>query len=1375
MLKKLNCVSGGIYQKETNHDGTCRLDAVYTIPRRPERNATYQAALDHLPVSPNETHYQEFLATLPFVGQSQEKKFFHIFELPNFGLLVLVKNREALNELLIKSLTQLVNKFAASAVSCVNGEKLRQSEERYRMLTGATFDGIVIHEGPIIKEINVALANILKYELEELIGGNIFHYLDPECHHLARKNAETLVSTPYELIAIRKDNVRLPIEVTDRELIEAGHTYRVTAVRNLSQQKQLETELVGLVERRTRQVQIATEVAQAIAAAANLEDLYKRIVTEVTEKFGYYHAQVLRYDPQLDAVKLAAGYGVVGEKMLALGHQIPLNQGLIGAAAAAGETFLRPDLANDPNWKANQLLPETRGEIAVPIKLGDQILGVLDVQSNQANALDEEDQMLLEGLCGQIAVAINTTRLTTDLLETSTFLNSVIDNIPSMIFVKDAEELRFIRLNKVGQAYFGKELDQIAGKNDFDFFPEEQAAFFVAKDKEVLASGELLDIPEETFDSPFGTRVLHTTKVPVMGSDGSPKYLLGISRDITERKQTAELLQANERRYQQILDAITHMVLVKGAESRIIWANKAFRDYYGMSNEALQAIVDAPFNAPDYTQQYVIDDAYVFESGQVLDIPEEIVTRHDGHEGIFHTVKSPIFNNNNEVIMTVGVSEEISARKQTEDALQQSQQALQEILEKQQDLHTTGLELADIDNLDELYQQVVKQGVERLGFDRIGLYLLDLPTGVMTGAYGIDPHGEFRSEKDDSFSLQNEPWIQNFIYNNEHLVVYEDTDLYEKQNVIGRGWHMVAALWIENTPVGVLFADNLLSQEPLKPYQPDLLKAYSASIANLIERKRADLERETLLQGTARQAAQLQAVASLSTQAAIIQEPQTLMEIMVQETQRLFDLYHCHIFLLDEAGKYMRIQACGWHPSTSQQETHDDAVIEINSKRSLVAQAARTGQPVVVNDVLGNPNWLQNEQLPDTRSEMAAPMVVGERVIGVLDVQSDQLNHFTVDETQIYTTLAAQLAIALENARSFKRSEQAVEELNLLTRRLTREGWNEYLSLRKMEETGFMYEKGALTSLSKAAILPPTVEMETAVLHTNGGHSHALNVHGEAIGHLTILDTEQTDTDTDEENAQAIIQAVVDQLSARIENIRLAEQTQDALAQTQTQAQRLQLLNEVSTELSNQATLQEVIDLFITRMPELLSVDHISLLALKPDGQTMKMVAYRGADATLDAAAMPDIPMANSPMAEAFKENRLVTGTYDELSTLTAPLFMGKRPFGALSIASASGRPITPQDESILQQLATILSSIIENKQLLATAQTRADRERLVRTITDKIRRGTDREAILAIARDEISQMLGAREAVAQLGTKNQLLERLQQTTQEQKRLTIDD
>ena len=87
--------------------------------------------------------------------------------------------------------------------------------------------------------------------------------------------------------------------------------------------------------------------------------------------------------------------------------------------------------------------------------------------------------------------------------------------------------------------------------------------------------------------------------------------------------------------YRQILDAIADMVLVKGAQSRILWANRAFRDYYGMSNEELLNIIDASFSPPDHTAQYVRDDAHVFETGAVLDIPEEPVTRHDGLVQVF--------------------------------------------------------------------------------------------------------------------------------------------------------------------------------------------------------------------------------------------------------------------------------------------------------------------------------------------------------------------------------------------------------------------------------------------------------------------------------------------------------------------------------------------------------------------------------------------------------------------------------------------------------------------------------------------------------------------------------------------------------------------
>jgi len=120
--------------------------------------------------------------------------------------------------------------------------------------------------------------------------------------------------------------------------------------------------------------------------------------------------------------------------------------------------------------------------------------------------------------------------------------------------------------------------------------------------------------------------------------------------------------------FRQILDAIADLVLVKGPGSKIIWANKAFRDLYGMSNEGLQGMIDAPFVEPDHTQQYVRDDAIVFSTGKPL-LTEEPVTRFDGRTLRFRTQKSPIFDASGNVVMTVGVSHDITERKRLEDDL----------------------------------------------------------------------------------------------------------------------------------------------------------------------------------------------------------------------------------------------------------------------------------------------------------------------------------------------------------------------------------------------------------------------------------------------------------------------------------------------------------------------------------------------------------------------------------------------------------------------------------------------------------------------------------------------------------------------------------
>jgi PAS domain S-box-containing protein len=123
------------------------------------------------------------------------------------------------------------------------------------------------------------------------------------------------------------------------------------------------------------------------------------------------------------------------------------------------------------------------------------------------------------------------------------FLDSIVEHIPDMIFVKEAGELRFERLNRAGELLLGVSRSDLLGKNDHDLFSKEQADFFRDKDRETLEGAVILDIPEEPIDTKQGRRWLHTKKVPLLGVDGLPRYLLGISEDITERKKTAEALR----------------------------------------------------------------------------------------------------------------------------------------------------------------------------------------------------------------------------------------------------------------------------------------------------------------------------------------------------------------------------------------------------------------------------------------------------------------------------------------------------------------------------------------------------------------------------------------------------------------------------------------------------------------------------------------------------------------------------------------------------------------------------------------------------------------------------------------------------------------
>jgi PAS domain S-box-containing protein len=193
------------------------------------------------------------------------------------------------------------------------------------------------------------------------------------------------------------------------------------------------------------------------------------------------------------------------------------------------------------------------------------------------------------------------------------FLNSILDNIPDMIFVKDAKDLRFVRFNKAGEQLLGRTKKDLIGKNDYDFFPKKEAVFFTRKDRAVLRGRKLVDIPEEPIHTrKRGIRILHTKKIPLFDRTGKPQYLLGISEDITARKnaeaalhkvyedletrvheRTAELsrmnkaLRESEERYRLLLSSLVEGVVMLDAKGNILSVNPGAERILGYKEKDL--------------------------------------------------------------------------------------------------------------------------------------------------------------------------------------------------------------------------------------------------------------------------------------------------------------------------------------------------------------------------------------------------------------------------------------------------------------------------------------------------------------------------------------------------------------------------------------------------------------------------------------------------------------------------------------------------------------------------------------------------------------------------------------------------------------------
>ncbi|RME51485.1 MAG: GAF domain-containing protein [Caldilineae bacterium] len=293
----------------------------------------------------------------------------------------------------------------------------------------------------------------------------------------------------------------------------------------------------------------------------------------------------------------------------------------------------------------------------------------------------------------------------------------------------------------------------------------------------------------------------------------------------------------------------------------------------------------------------------------------------------------------------------------------------------------------------------------------------------------------------------------------------------------------------------------------------------------------------------------LQTTAEIGRQITTILNQEELLQQVVTRLQQEFHFYHVHIYLIDEeTGDLVMAEGSGEVGRQLKAKGH-----RLAAGQGIVGTVAALNEPFVSNNVLDVINFVPNPLLPDTKSEMAVPLRKGDRVLGVLDIQSEQLNRFTQEDVSLMQSIADQMAVAIDNARLLAQTQNALKEVERLNRRLTREVWEEFGA--EITTAGYRFQAKPYPAVlpDSGTWLPPMKEaarrrrLVQQVIQTNGHKSELaapLMLRGEVIGSLGI---KREDTDTWSEEEIAAVKAIANQIALALENARLSQEQEKTI------------------------------------------------------------------------------------------------------------------------------------------------------------------------------------------------------------------------------------
>ncbi|MGB9960283.1 MAG: GAF domain-containing protein [Candidatus Bathyarchaeales archaeon] len=584
-------------------------------------------------------------------------------------------------------------------------------------------------------------------------------------------------------------------------------------------------------------------------------------------------------------------------------------------------------------------------------------------------------------------------------LENGTRLRSLIQAIPDVVYFKDTRG-RYLLVNSAFEKLVGLRQEEIVGKTDEQLLPADLATQCRRSDEEAIKRGAIVRSEEQTLDEKGEKKYFETIKAPIYDNQGKAIGVVGVSRDMTERKHMEEKMRESEELFRSIVEGSHDGIAIVDEDYRIAYANKELTRILGYPKEDIIGKDFRRFLAKEskvlFTDENLRAQAERWQKERIIPLKYTLkIVRKDGETRDAEAKAIPLFDAHGR-IRTVTQLLDITGHKKLEKERELFEKRLSELNKYAQKLNM-------VEDLQEIFRLTLDAMSKTLGFEYVSVFMVEEKNLCLKAQKGyLKPPKLVRSlDSEMGITIRTARTGESL---NIPDVRRDKTYVKTKEGVLSE---LAVPMKIGNKVLGVL---NVESKRPAAFSEEDkklleILASHAATaISNLKRREK------------------LAAINDYGRSLNKAKDMDEVCNLTLDAAQKILGFKHVSILLV-EREKLKQIDSRG---VTCQLKLE----LPLNGDKGVTVKAAKTGKPIYVPDVRREECYVKGA-VEGVLSEIAVPIKMGNKVLGVLNVESRKLEAFDEEDIRLLEILASHMATAITNIRR-------QERLAMLSKRLTK-------------------------------------------------------------------------------------------------------------------------------------------------------------------------------------------------------------------------------------------------------------------------------------------------------------------------------------------------